>query len=293
MSECKDLQSLNEASRNDLLSKSKSSVKGNQRYRRRVRSHVANSVREFNSIDMNRLFKNNILSVNINVQGETDKYVVRIAFSGFLDILHDELKRNNDKLDLKIIIKSLIVGFNKDDVYIGCTCPDSIYRFSYQQSQNKVDTYSLDGKKIYNKNLGMVDPQNIPANITNPHDTLGSGCKHTLLVLSNNSWIMKVASVINNYIKYMEKYYAKVYADIIYPAIYQKPYEGDVQLSIFDKNRKYAKTGKDTLDKANKATGRDEKGRFIQGNEEGQKFTAKPGKDVSQVRIFDDEDILS
>ena len=108
---------------------------------------------------------------------------------------------------------------------MNCSCPDFIYRFGFQATQNKYDTYSFDKKKIRNPKLGVVDPQSIPANITNPKDSLGSSCKHTLLVLSNNSWLMKVASVINNYVKYMEKNYQKAYADIIYPAIYEKPYE--------------------------------------------------------------------
>ena len=69
------------------------------------------------------------------------------------------------------------------------------------------------------------EPENIPARIRNPQDNKGSGCKHTLLVLSNSAWLIKCASVINNYIKYMEKHEKKLYQTIIYPAIYQKEYE--------------------------------------------------------------------
>lgn len=428
------IHNLYEATKNQLLSKSKSSQKGMERFRRRTKSRVANSVREFNSIDMNKLFKDNILSVNINVEGETNNYIVRISFGGFLDILHDELKKNNDVLDLKSIIKALIIGFNKDDVYINCSCPDfcltadnkikllngeaitvaemlerfengekmyvysadengdfkpgkvddvwissmaeeilevtltnnkkisttpnhryldsngeyvcakdlvvgqelfsdtptnqkivsivkrhchepvydlsvekynnfvvdagvvlhNCYRFGYWTTRNKIDTFSLDGRRLRNPKLGVVDPQTIPSDITNPNDTLGSACKHVLLVLSNNSWIMKVASVINNYIKYMERHYQKTYAEIIYPAIYQKSYEEPVQLTIFDKNRRYAKTGKDTLDKANVHDDRDEKGRFTQGNKSGQKFTPKPQdvEDEEELTLFNSTDTI-
>lgn len=45
---------------------------------------------------------------------------------------------------------------------------------------------------------------------------------------------MKVASVVKNYISYIEKHYEKEYADIIYPAIYGRKYEEPVQLSIED-----------------------------------------------------------
>lgn len=294
---------LREDSRSDLLNKSKSSQKGRQRFKRRTKSRVANSVKEFNSIDMNKLFKDNILSVNINVAGETDNYVVRISFGGFLDILHDELKRNNDVLNLKVIVKSLLTGFNKDDVFINCSCPDFYFRFGYWATRNRINTAALDGRKVRWKDKGFSsgkstanysgvgDPQDIPSNITNPHDTLGSACKHVLLVLSNNSWLMKVASVIYNYIRYMEKNYQRVYADIMYPAIYQKPYEEPVQMQFGDTGRKYAKTGKDTLNKANKQDDRDDKGRFAQGNKSGQKFTARDrGEDPNQMSLFDDEE---
>ena len=163
---------------------------------------------------MDKLFKQDILTVNVSVNGETDDYVVRISFGGFLEILHDEIERNNGKLELKPITRALITGFNKADVFIGCTCPDFYYRFGYWTTRNGVSS---------------IDPQNIPSKITNPSDKLGSGCKHVLLVLSNNSWLIKCASVINNYIKYMEQHYKKLYADVIYPAIYKKPYEEPVQ----------------------------------------------------------------
>lgn len=284
---------LDEASRNDLLRKSKSSPKGLQRFKRRNKSRVANSVREFNSIDMNKLFKDGILSVNINVSGETNNYIVRISFGGFLEILHDELKRNNDKLDLRVIIRTLITGFNRDDVYINCNCPDFSYRFSYWNTRNNTDTFSLDGKKIRNPKLGLVDPQNIPSNITNPHDKLGSSCKHVLLVLSNNSWLMKVASVINNYIKYMEKNYQKAFADVIYPAIYQKPYDKDIQMTMFDTNRRYVKTGKDTLGRAidQGSSDRDEKGKFTkQSKDIADDENNESDVDINQISLFDDED---
>lgn len=267
---------LMEDSRNALLAKSKASLKGRQRFNRRTRSKVANSVKQFNSIDMNKLFKDNILTVNVSVNGETNDYTVRISFGGFLEILHDELKKTNNVLELKCIVRALITGFNKSDVFIGCDCPDFRYRFGYWTTRNGVSS---------------IDPENRPSNITNPNDTLGSGCKHTLLVLSNNSWIIKCASVINNYIKYMSKNYKKLYADVIYPAIYQKPFEEPVQLSIFDKDTDELDTDTQTLDKANKLDDRDDKGRFTVGNKQGVKFAPKPtpNENPNQTSLFDDE----
>lgn len=245
-----------EASRNDLLTKSKASNKGRQRFKRRVKSKVANQVKQFNSIDMNKLFKDGILTVNVAVKGETDDYVVKMSFGGFLDLLRKEI-RNDEEVDLRAITRALINGFNKDDVYIHCSCPDFKYRFAYWATKN---------------NINSGEPQNDNGKwIRNPDDRLGSGCKHILLVLSNNSWLIKVASVIKNYVKYMEKYYQKQYADIIYPAIYGKKYEEPVQTSMFDDDE--LMSDEDTLDTSN------EYGRtstqFKKGNKQGLRFASK------------------
>ena len=59
---------LKEASRNQLLTKSKTTTAGKKRFKQRVKSRVATTVKQYNSIDMNKLFKDNIFSVDIDVQ---------------------------------------------------------------------------------------------------------------------------------------------------------------------------------------------------------------------------------
>lgn len=264
---------LNEASRNNLINKSKSSEKGNQRYNRRKRSKVASNVRQFNSIDMNKLFKQDILTVDVEVKGETDDYTVRITFGGFLEILRDYIK--NDTFTLRDIIRSLVTAFNRDDVYVFCTCPDWHYRFGYYASINKITSGEI---------------ENRPSNITNPDDKLGSACKHVLLVLSNTSWLVKVASVINNYIKYMEKHYQKLYSDFIYPAIYGKEYSEPVQLSFDDieRDNDELSTDKETIDKANEYNKR--RTQFQKGNDSGIRF-APNTEDKNQLSLDLDKDI--
>ena len=263
---------LNEDRRNQLIAKSKGVPKGKQRFKRRVKSKVANTVKQYNDIDMNKLFKDNIFTVNINVKGETDDYIVRISFGDFLDILQDEVKDNNEVLNLRAITRALVKGFDRTNVFINCSCPDFRYRFNYWATRNSI-------------NSGL--PEKRPSNITNPKDNLGSSCKHTLLVLSNNSWILKCASVINNYIKYMEKHYKKAYSDIIYPAIYGKPYEDVVELSLFDDDELV--TDKDTLDKAN-VQGREDT-LFKKGNTQGQRFAKKDDvEDEDSISLFDEEE---
>ena len=52
---------------------------------------------------------------------------------------------------------------------------------------------------------------------------------------------MKIASVINNYIHYMEEHYQRLYADVIFPRLFNMPYQRAVQLNLFD-------TGSNELD---------------------------------------------
>lgn len=247
---------LHEDSRGSLLAKSKQSNKGFERFKKRVKSRVANSVKQYNAIDMNKLFKDDILTVDVNVKGETDTYTVKISFGGFCQILQDQIEKQNGKLDFKAVTRSLIIGFNRDDVFIRCSCPDAQYRFAYWQSKNNIIT---------------GDTETRPSDITNPDDKLGSACKHVLLVLSNTSWLLKVGSTILNYIRYMEKHYQKLYANIIYPAIYGKDYEEPVQLDIFDDDT--LETDSDTLDKSNDYART--KNQFKKDNKQGVRFTSK------------------
>lgn len=208
-----------EDTRRDLLStsrKGKREKDGFTRYQKRLQNHLTNNKKYYNRLDMNDLFRNDIFNIEIEVRGETDNYVIKISFSGFLDELY-KLIKNKDYIEFRDIIKALITAFNRNDVYIMCSCPDWFYRFGYWATIKK-----------YNSG----QPQLIPSDETNPNNNLGAGCKHVLLVLSNSSWIMKAATVINNYIKYMQRYRQSQYDSIIYPAIYRK--KKPVQLSLVD-----------------------------------------------------------
>ena len=143
-------------------------------------------------------------------------------------------------------------------------CADFQFRFSYWCSKNSITS---------------GDPENRPSDITNPHDTKGAGCKHILLVLNNTSWLLKVASVIFNYINYMEKHYQRLYADVIYPAVYQKKYEEPVQMDIDDTDD--LATDSDTLDKSNVYAKK--KSQFQKGNE----YRFRPNPNVDKQLDFD------
>ena len=101
------MRNLTEDKRQELVSKSKSSEKGRQRFNKRKKSKIMNTVKAMNSIDMNKLFKEDILTVNIPVRGETDDYTVRITFGGFLQILRDQI-RDDDVVDFRTISRRKI-----------------------------------------------------------------------------------------------------------------------------------------------------------------------------------------
>lgn len=264
------MSSLREDKRAQLMAKGQSGEKekdGQTRYQKRVKSKIASSNKEFNQIDMNKLFRDDILTVNIPVVGETNNYLVTFSFSGFLEKLHSEMETNGNVLALKTVLRAIVNSFNTDDVYIRCNCEDYRYRFSYWGTRNNTIT----GEKELR-----------PSDITNPDDRLGSGCKHIMLCLSNTGWCIKVAAVVKNYIEYMEKHLHSMYAKVIYPAIWQKPYEDPVQMSMFDDDDLL--TDKDTIDRANVAAR--QKGRWEQGNQ--YRFT-KQSDDKDQMKMTFDK----
>lgn len=251
------IQLLLEANRSELINKGKNGAnykdtsKGKNRYERRLRSKISNSVATYNKIDMDSLFKRDILTVGIEVHGETNDYIVTMRFSGLMEELRNQLKSNNNKLEYKVIAKAMSRVFNSGDVNMHCSCPDATYRQNYWQNKNGYGT--------------MYEPR--PSNITNPNDNLGSGCKHTMLCLSNLDWMMKVASVINNYIKYAQEHLQKLYADYIFPKVYGMKYDKAVQQELFYTG--LLPSDQDTLSKvaSTNLAQKDAQGKFIKGND--------------------------
>ena len=115
-------QRLDEANRSELLNKSKHAdiVKsyGTTRYERRTKQHVVNSVSAFNKIDMNALFRANLLSFKIPVRGETDTYEVEVLFEGICDSINTYLKQNNNKFEYKCVYRALIHAINSRDILL-------------------------------------------------------------------------------------------------------------------------------------------------------------------------------
>lgn len=266
------MKRLNEEKRNQLINRSKASKhyvdqsKGKNRFERRLKSKVANSVSRFNSIDMDKLFKQGILDLDIDVHGETDDYLVKLSFTGFLDELRGYMPKDPQEKDFNLaaIERALINCLNKDDILIHCTCPDWKFRMAYWCTKKGIN--SIPGEQNSNGQW-----------IANPGDDMGHGCKHVMAALSNRSWIVKVASAIRNYVNFLKVDRPKLYADVLYPIIFGRPYEDDVQLDMFDKINGEKPDelihDTDTLDTANKWA--KTKNQFKKGNQQGVKFAKK------------------
>ena len=260
---------LDEVKRTQLLDKSKTSRKGLQRFNKRKKSKISTQVKNYNKMDMNKLFKQDVFDLSIDVKGETDDYIVRVSFSGFLSELH-KIMKPNVKFDISKISKALKNAIDTQDVYVHCSCADFKYRFAYWstvKNYNSGEPQTSNGKKI-----------------RNPNDTLGSGCKHILLVLSNVNWIIRAARTINNYVKFIQRTQPKAYAEIIYPAIYNTKYVEPVQTSIFDTDE--LDTGVNAINRANELGAKS--GQFKQGNKQGVRFAPTNKRNPAQKSIDDE-----
>ena len=220
-----------EDSRATLVGKSrnagpyKNQAHGKNRFERKRLSKIANAVKQYNKIDMNKLFKNDTLEVNIPVIGETDQYTVTIKMEGVVSEIAKGIKNNNNKLEYKTILQALTKVFNTANVYVRCTCDDYKYRFAHWNIIN---------------NVSVDDTAQDPGpgkGIRNPKDDMGRGCKHILLVLANGDWILKVASVINNYIHYAEEKLQKPFLKIIFPKLYGIPADEMVEQDLIDDDK--------------------------------------------------------
>ena len=271
-----------EDKRSELLSQSKKGANyvpwnqffGKNRYQRRLKSKIAPSIKHFNNIDMNKFFKTDILDILVDVKGETNIYKVRLSFVGTLEEIHKELQRTGaEKVDRKLILRALTKAFNHDDVYINCTCPDFKFRFKYWATK---------------KNILIGDPENRPSNITNPNNDKGPGCKHIALCLSDASWLIKIASVIYNYINYMETHNERLFQKYVYPAVYDKPYDNR-QMSIFDNEDELLASDEEDIEQSNVYART--KNQFKKGNE--YRFRKQHHGDDDQITFDDLENELA
>jgi hypothetical protein len=213
-------------------------MRGKNRFERKKHSQIAKTVKQYNKIDMNKLFKEDILEVTVPVTGETDSYSVNIRMEKVVSEIAKNIKNNKNRLEFRTIVQALTKVFNTSNIYVKCSCPDYKYRFAHWNIVNKV---SIDDSS---KDPGPGK------GIRNPDDKLGRGCKHVLLVLANGDWLMKVASVINNYIHYAEKNLQKPFLKLIFPKLYGVPADEMVEQDLID-DEKFLDSSEGLIDAIN------------------------------------------
>lgn len=215
-------QTINEVKRSELLNISKNGsfykdkAKGN-RWLRKNNCKIANKVSDYNKIDMNSLWKDNVLRFEVKVQGETDEYNIQIQFSNLWSKMQYYLKQNKNKLDRDLMTKVLMDSLNSSDIKLNCSCPDFKYRLAFWASKN--------GFKSGYKELR-------PTTITNPNNSDGALCKHIIYALNNVSWLRNISSVIVNYINYCKENLEYNYSRFIFPKLFGVEYNKAVQLCL-------------------------------------------------------------
>lgn len=275
-----ELLKLKEATRTQLVAQSrnvgqyKDTSRGKTRLDRKKYSKLANAVKSYNAIDMNKVFKQDILQVNIPVVGETDEYTVTIKIEGVVAEIQKNIKNNKNKFEFRTIIQALTKVFNTTDVYVKCTCPDFKYRFAHW---NII------------KNVSVDDSSQDPGpgkGIANPNDDKGRGCKHVLLALSNGEWMMKVASVINNYCHFLSEKKPEAFLKLVFPKLYGVPADEAAENDIVAENEDL-ETGKDLIDIINEWA--KNRGKFKKGSNINPVYADKLEKEQKSKKSTDNE----
>ena len=230
-----------EATRQSLINSSKTAgpyknqTYGKNRWERKKLSKITDANKAFNKIDMNQLFKQDILLVTLPVIGETASYEVSVKFNGIINEISKNLKANKNFFEFKTVIQAVSKVLNNEDTYIKCNCEDYKYRYKHWNIISKVDIEGTDKDPGPGKG------------IRNPNDSLGRGCKHVLLVLANLDWIMKVSSVIFNYINYAAMSLQKPFLNVILPKLYGVTVEDSVSAGLVEKETDLTKNSSKNL----------------------------------------------
>lgn len=175
LKEKKQIKLLVEKNRIELLKKQKRETP------QRVKRAESYSVSQIN-IDQQALV-NNWLVITANISGNGHTYTDSIAFKNIMTDLI-ELVKNDSKhyVNGKLILKSIKLSLDKQDIYIACNCPDFKFTYDFWSTQDK-----FKWGKLQNSN---------GKGIRNPHNNKGSMCKHLYALLKSNNFLDKVSDKI-------------------------------------------------------------------------------------------------
>lgn len=215
------MSTLNEITRRQLVQLGR--IEDKDRFRKRIHYHP----REFKGVNIRKFFEDDEVIFTTRVD---NNHEVVIKFQGALSDLKQRLKLTGKVCTLRDVIVSLSKSIDSDhDIKVRCECPDFTYRYAY---------WATIGDYIYGTGQ-MEKPKYKRTN----EEGKGSTCKHLLALLSNKQWLIKLASVINNYIRLNK--------DQTYDYLYESPPEDEDdpnQLSLFDTEDNFEVDDTDLID---------------------------------------------
>lgn len=168
-----DKAPLNEVTRWDILRRSQREAP------KRFDKKKYYKAKDFNNVDFKDLFENN----NFTWSSRVGDYTVTLSFEGAFDILRWKVKsfagtNRWKRITHKILTDVLTEALDRRDLYIDCSCPDFVYRFSYWATKAKCK-YGLQ--------------QNTAPKVRNVRNNKGYCCKHILAVLYGKRWVPAAA----------------------------------------------------------------------------------------------------
>lgn len=166
---------LNEKTRRELIIKQKHETP--ERIERSKRYSISN-------VKVNaEAFLANWLVITTNISGNSSQYNDVIAFENVLTDLIEAAKQDSKHyVNAKLIQKSLKASLDKNDIYLDCTCQDWMYRYAYWSTKGK-----FKWGKLQNSN---------GEGIRNPHNDIGTMCKHLYTLLRSNVFLNHVSDKI-------------------------------------------------------------------------------------------------
>ena len=174
---------LNEMTRWELINKSKRESKR----RMDIAKRGIYKPKDFNNVDFESLFTTDTFVWRSRV----GDYIVTVSFEGAFSNLYMMIgswsgKNRYKRIDLKMLTKCLSKALDEEDIYVDCTCPDFLYRFSWWLTQ-------ADAK--YGVQQGR------PPRVRNVNNNQGGACKHVLSVLYGKRWVPAAAKAWLQYIQ--------------------------------------------------------------------------------------------
>lgn len=149
------------------------------RYSRRLGYRV----NSYNGIDPEKLLEDDMLVTQMKV----GDHLCTIAYEGVIENLYNIVsKQPKSNITLQSVIRAVTKSIDDTDIYVDCDCGDFVYRYAYWATK-------------YGYKYGK--PETRPSKITNPEDKMGAMCKHLTMLLSNKRWMVRLSSIVNDFVK--------------------------------------------------------------------------------------------